>query len=222
MSLTDNGLIDPTGTTGVVASSVDADPGTIGFTNILQKLIVTPDVNYDDPSDPLPADSYVLPENTGTSGQAMILQPDLHTLAWGNPVVDGGNDATAPFVIGTLPSSAQDLKLISSADIVFGSGVRYQFDAITTAVSPLSVTSAHYLISIQNGADTNFVVNLPAIEPGNEGRQYIISNDHVGTVTIVANVASSDTIDGQPSFTLALQGQRVRLTSTGTDSWFII
>ena len=94
---------------------------------------------------------------------------------------------------------------------------------------PAIITShrLNYIVSI-TGADNinaDFTINLPEIvdgPAGNRGRQYIISKDFVGSGRVLIQPFAGETVDDEASFYLDIFRQRIRLTSTGDDSWMVI
>jgi hypothetical protein len=210
----------------------------------LQYLIVTKDANYSYaeaagvPDPPLPDDAYMFPKDNGSGihGDVLSYNSTYKTLVWTNPTVptagqiaNGGNAINDDISIGTLDLndfkliSGKDLVFDSAGDIIFNRGIRYKYDLIDTGNS-LNVTSEHYLISIGPNADPVFNINLPAVNNTNVGRQYIISNDSLGVVNILPNnvIGNIDKIDGETLWVLDMPAQRIRITSTGVDNWYII
>jgi hypothetical protein len=158
--------------------------------------------------------SYTFPNAIGTTGQILIA--NANTLIWGsNPPT---NVPQAGQV--TMGSTDDSLILQSAKGTTFIGGIEYQYNSIilNNDTLDMSINNNYYFIEIVGSGDNTIL--LP--DGGSQtGKKYIISKGYdTGSLTISTQPA--DKIDGDDTFVLNIENQRVQLISSGNNRWMII
>ena len=160
--------------------------------------------------------NYAFPNEIGANGQILVVNYPNNRLDWGSS--PSTNTPQAGPV--TLGSTNDSLTLQSAKGTTFIGGIEYQYDSITLNNDTLNMTLNNNYYFIEIIGSGNNTILLP--DGGKQtGKKYIISKGYdTGTLTI--DTQPADKIDGDDTFVLTNQNQRVQLISSGNNKWMII
>jgi hypothetical protein len=132
------------------------------------------------------------------------------------PINTSPNGTTVGPVI--LGSSDDTLVLEGATGINLVGGLNVQYNEINTGIPTFVLEDRYHFIEISNSGTTS--VLLPNAN-GRAGKLYIISKGYNGGVLTVSTQLA-DKIDGDDTFILNVQSERLKLISSGDNQWLIV
>ena len=106
----------------------------------------------------------------------------------------------------------------SNNQIFFNGSIAYEYEELNSGDSIINLSSTQYFIEVTNSNTTELILPLITSAPG---RVYILSKGFSGgSITISAD--SLDNIEGNPSITLTLTNQKLKLINNSSNNWYII